>query len=125
MIHDQDIEVSKIKRIEMDTLSNNDLLGDQSDDSNQQKRNINYRSISKEKPLNLSIKSSALNELDWKKFKVMSKLAKRSIASNAQSVLTSYVRKFWGEYENSLIYEADQIGITPEELFNQLANNND
>lgn len=82
---------------------------------------LRSENISKKRPKNTTIKSAELSQLDWKKFKVMSKLAKRSIASNAQSALTSYVRKFWHEYEQILIYEASQQSVSPEELFNQLA----
>lgn len=60
---------------------------------------------------------------DW--FKVMSRLGGRAIRVNAASVLGYYVRQRKDEYEKILHYTARKYGISPDECFQRLLNDED
>jgi hypothetical protein len=64
--------------------------------------------------------SGKLSQLDYAKLLIGSKLMNRSLAGNAQSALTVYVRKNWVEHEKLLIVEANQHGLTPEQYIEKL-----
>jgi hypothetical protein len=66
--------------------------------------------------------SGKLSQLDYAKMVVASSILNRSLSANAQSALTAYIRRNWGEHEQALIVEARQRGITPEQLVNEILN---
>ncbi|GET44610.1 hypothetical protein [Microseira wollei] len=69
---------------------------------------------------NTRIQTAPLSTLDYAKFKVGCKLKNRSIGGNGQQAMTDHILRWWYEDEQRLIVEANRLGITPEELFNQL-----
>jgi len=66
------------------------------------------------------IKASELAPLDVAKLRVASRLLKKSIGAVVQTAIYTYVRKCWADHEDLLIAEANQQGITPEEMFSRL-----
>ena len=60
------------------------------------------------------------HDADW--FKVMSKLRGDSIRGNVSSVLGYYVRRRKKQYEGMLAYAAAKYGLTREEVFRRLLN---
>lgn len=63
------------------------------------------------------IQPAELGDYDHDRFIVMTRMAKRSQAANAQSLLTMAIRRNWPNYEKALEYEAEILGITSDELF--------
>lgn len=86
------------------------------------KSQLNYLEIKIPNYKVTRINSAPLSSLDFARFKVGCKLKRRSLSSNAQSALTMYILRCWEEDEKRLIVEANRLEITPEELFNRLAN---
>jgi hypothetical protein len=82
---------------------------------------LDYSQISLPSFPNTRIQTSPLNPLDYAKFKVGTKLKRRSLAANGQQAMTAYTLRWWPEDEQRLVVEANSLGITPEELFNRLA----
>ena len=68
------------------------------------------------------IYTAELAQLDFAKLKVMGKLKKKSQGALAQTALYTYINKVWPEDYKRLCVEAKQKGITPEEHFEQLLN---
>lgn len=58
------------------------------------------------------------HDRDW--FIVMSRLGKRSIRANLQSVVGYYVRRRKPEYQEILTYTAKKYGLTEDECFQRL-----
>lgn len=58
-----------------------------------------------------------LGLLDYWKLVVASKLLRKSIAAVLQTAVYTYVGRTWEDHEQRLIVEAQARGITPEELF--------
>lgn len=82
---------------------------------------LDYGKISIPIYSNTRIQTAPLNPLDYAKFKVGTKLKRRSLSGNGQQAMTAYTLRWWAEDEQRLIVEANSLGITPEELFNRLA----
>lgn len=61
-----------------------------------------------------------LGTLDYWKIVVASKLIKKSIAAILQTAVYTYLSRTWEEHEKRLIVEANRQGITPEEMFMKL-----
>jgi hypothetical protein len=61
-----------------------------------------------------------LSELDHAKILVISQLLKKSVSSIVQTALYTYINRNWAEHEQRLIAEATRDGVTPEEKFCQL-----
>jgi len=60
------------------------------------------------------------HDADW--YRVMCKLGGRSIRANTSSVLGYYVRRRKSEYSEILQYTARKYGLTPDETFKRLLN---
>jgi hypothetical protein len=82
---------------------------------------LDYSKITVPISSNTRIQTAPLNPLDYAKFKVGTKLKRRSLSGNGQQAMTAYTLRWWAEDEQRLIVEANSLGITPEELFNRLA----
>ena len=63
------------------------------------------------------------HDRDW--FLVMCKLGNRSIRANLSSVVGCYVRRRKEEYKEILAYAARKYGLTEDECFERLLNNQD
>lgn len=61
-----------------------------------------------------------LSRLDHWKVVVASKLVKKSYASTVQTAVYTYLARNWDEHEKRLIVEAAAAGISPEEMFLRL-----
>lgn len=73
-------------------------------------------------PKHSRVLTGPLPDLDYYKFKVSAKLLKKSMSVSGQTAIITYLRRNWEkEHEQLLIYEAAQRGISPEELFMELA----
>ena len=70
--------------------------------------------------INLGTVPMGDHDADW--FKVMCKLSNRSLRANAASVLGFYVRRHKSEYVEILTYTARKHGLTPDEVFRRLLN---
>jgi hypothetical protein len=83
---------------------------------------LNWSAIAKElEPRKTTrIQSSDLALRDFYVLKVMAKIKKRSMADDCASILSCAVRRLLEDWEELLIFEAAQRGITPEELFVEL-----
>jgi hypothetical protein len=68
----------------------------------------------------LKVGSVPLGQYDLDHFLVMTRLARGSIRANVGSILTNYVRRKWGEYENILWYTAEKGGISKDECYKRL-----
>jgi hypothetical protein len=68
------------------------------------------------------IYTAELGQLDFAKLKVMGKLKKKSQGAIAQTALYTYICKNWPDDFKRLCVEAKQKGISPEEYFEQLLN---
>jgi hypothetical protein len=66
--------------------------------------------------------SAELAQLDFAKLRVMGKLKKKSQGALAQTALYTYIIRNWPEDCKRLCVEAKQKGVTPEEYFQQLLN---
>lgn len=62
----------------------------------------------------------SLPDLIYAKFRVAAKLNKKSLMQNGQTAIITYVRRNWPEHFKELQVEATRRGITPEECFIQL-----
>jgi hypothetical protein len=82
---------------------------------------LDYSKISIPNYGNTRIQTAPLNPLDYAKFKVGTKLKRRSLSANGQQAMTAYTLRWWPDDEQRLVVEAASLGITPEELFNRLA----
>jgi hypothetical protein len=60
------------------------------------------------------------HDADW--FKVMCRLSNRSLRANAASVLGYYIRRRKSEYVEILSYTARKYGLTVDEAFKRLLN---
>lgn len=96
-------------------------MSDQSKPVESRPLGLDYRKITIPNYSNTRIQSAPLNSLDYAKFKVGTKLKRRSLSGNGQQAITAYTLQLWAEDEQRLIVEANGLGITPEELFNRLA----
>lgn len=76
-------------------------------------------------PKNSRINSAPVADLDYYKFKVGCKLKKKSLSTGGQTALYTYVLRNWPEDEQRLILEANRRGMSPEDLFMQLASEGD
>lgn len=65
--------------------------------------------------------SGALSTLDAFKLVVISKLINKSVAAIIQTAILTYLNRNWEDHETRLLVEANRLGLTPEELFNRLA----
>lgn len=65
--------------------------------------------------------TGTLGTLDYAKLLVISKLIGKPIANIIQTAIYTYLSRNWAEHETRLIVEAKSKGLTPEELFSQLA----
>ncbi|HAJ59546.1 MAG TPA: hypothetical protein DCP31_09960 [Cyanobacteria bacterium UBA8543] len=88
---------------------------------NSRESGLDYSKISIPNYNNTRIQTAPLNPLDYAKFKVGTKLKRRSLSGNGQQAMTAYTLRWWPDDEQRLIVEAASLGITPEELFNRLA----
>jgi hypothetical protein len=77
--------------------------------------------LSLPEPKNPRVNSAPIADLDYYKFKVGCKLKRKSLSTGGQTAVYTYVLRNWAEDEQRLIVEANRRGITPEELFIQLA----
>jgi len=68
----------------------------------------------------LRFQCGELSTLDHWKLTVASRLLKKSAASMIQTAIYTYLSRNWEEHENRLIVEANRLGITPEEMFVRL-----
>ncbi|NET05596.1 MAG: hypothetical protein F6K16_12995 [Symploca sp. SIO2B6] len=85
------------------------------------KSSLDFSKINVPAYSNTRIQTAPLGNLDYAKFKVGTKLKKRTLSGNSQQAMTAYTLRWWPDDEQRLIVEANRLGITPEELFNQLA----
>lgn len=60
-----------------------------------------------------------IHDEEW--FTVMSQLSGRTLNENAGSVIGFYVRRNKDAYKEILEHTAQRLGLTPDELFEQLA----
>lgn len=81
---------------------------------------IDFTSIQLPPVKDTRINSGKLSQLDYVKFLLASKIMNRSLSTNAQSALTAYVRRNWADYEQALIVEANQAGISVEDFIVKL-----
>lgn len=70
--------------------------------------------------INLGTVPMGDHDADW--FKVICRLSNRSLRANAATVLGAYVRRHKAEYVEILIYTARKHGLTPDEAFRRLLN---
>lgn len=63
-----------------------------------------------------------LGTLDYWKLVVVSKLIKKSLAAILQTAVYTYISRTWDEHEKRLIVEATKEGLTPEDMFMRLVN---
>lgn len=82
---------------------------------------LDYSKINVPAYSNTRIQTAPLNSLDYARFRVGTKLKRRSLSGNGQQAIAAYTLLLWHEDEQRLIVEANGLGITPEELFNRLA----
>lgn len=82
---------------------------------------MDFTKVNLPKPKNTRILSGGLSDLDYYKLKVSCKLKNRSLSTAGQTAFYTYLDKEWAEDEKRLEFEAARLGITPEELFHQLA----
>jgi len=68
----------------------------------------------------LRFQCGELSTLDHWKLTIASRLLKKSVASMIQTAVYTYLSRNWEEHENRLIVEANRLGITPEEMFVRL-----
>ena len=68
----------------------------------------------------LRFQCGELSTLDHWKLSIASRLLKKSVASMIQTAVYIYLSTSWEEHENRLIVEANRLGITPEEMFVRL-----
>jgi hypothetical protein len=61
-----------------------------------------------------------LGTLDYWKLVVVGKLIKKSLAANLQTAVYTYISRTWEEHEKRLIVEANKAGISTEEMFMRL-----
>ena len=60
---------------------------------------------------------------DW--FRVMAKLSGRSVRANTASVIAFYVQRQQAKYERMLKHTSRKYGLTPDECFRRLLNDED
>jgi hypothetical protein len=63
-----------------------------------------------------------LSTLDYWKMVVASKLIKKSLAATLQTAVYTYLSRTWEEHEKRLLIEASKEGLSPEEMFMRLVN---
>jgi len=83
--------------------------------------NVNWSKVVLPKPKNARPQVGELSDLDYWKLVVASKLVKKSLAAMLQTAVYTYCSRNWEEHEKRLILEANKEGITPEEMFVKLA----
>jgi len=81
---------------------------------------IDFSSIQIPPAKDTRVNSGKLSQLDYVKFLLASKIMNRSLSANAQSALTAYVRRNWPEYEQAIIVEANQSGMSVEDFIIKL-----
>jgi hypothetical protein len=63
-----------------------------------------------------------LADLDHWKVVAASKILKKSVSACLQTATYTWLQRNWAEYEERIRVEASIKGLTPEEYFNQLIN---
>lgn len=73
-------------------------------------------------PKNARPQVGELGDLDYWKLVVASKLVKKSMAAMLQTAVYTYLTRAWEQHEARLTIEANREGISPEEMFQRLVN---
>lgn len=72
-------------------------------------------------PGSTRIQAGALSRLDYYKLRVITKLIGKSAAAVYQTAILTYLDRNWSKHEERLTVEATSQGISIEELFTKLA----
>lgn len=80
-------------------------------------RPMDWEKISVPDPKNARPQVGELGSLDYWKLIVATKLIKKSLAATLQTAVYTYLSRNWPEHEKRLVVMANQQGITPEDLF--------
>jgi hypothetical protein len=73
-------------------------------------------------PRNSRPQVGEIGRLDYWKLVVAGKLIKKSLASMLQTAVYTYLSQNWEEHEKRLTVEATRAGVTPEEMFTRMVN---
>ena len=82
---------------------------------------MDWSKVELPEPGNTRIQAGALSRLDYYKLKVITKLINKSAASLYQNAMLTYLDRDWAKHEERLAIEAQSRGKTIEELFMEMA----
>lgn len=80
-------------------------------------RDMDWSQVKVPNPKNARPQTGELGTLDYWKLVVASKLIKKSLAAMLQTAVYTYLSRNWDEHEKRLQIEANKAGISPEEMF--------
>lgn len=83
---------------------------------------MDWKSMDLPKPRNPRPQVGELGLYDYWRLVVASKLIKKSIAAILQTAVISYLEHNWEKHETRLTLEANEQGLTPEEMFMRYVN---
>lgn len=78
---------------------------------------MNWSEMKLPRPKNPRPQVGELSNYDYWRFVVAGKLTRKSMAAVAQTAVLNYLQRVWPEHESRLAIEANEQGLTPEELF--------
>jgi hypothetical protein len=82
---------------------------------------MDWNKVTLPSPKNPRPQVGELSDLDYWKLVVASKLIRKSIAAMLQTAVLTYLARNWEEHEKRLTVEANKEGITSEEMFVKIA----
>lgn len=80
---------------------------------------MDWKSMELPKPRNPRPQVGELSLYDYWRLVVSAKLVKKSIAAILQTAVITYLERNWEKHETRLTLEANEKGISPEEMFMQ------
>ncbi|PSN12325.1 hypothetical protein C7271_23660 [filamentous cyanobacterium CCP5] len=83
---------------------------------------MDWKSMELPKPKNPRPQVGELGLYDYWRLVVASKLVKKSVAAILQTAVITYLERNWEKHETRLTLEANEQGISPEEMFLRYVN---